>query len=128
MRLLLDTHIILWALTADPRLSAPTQDLLLDPHNDVFFSAATIWEIAIKHSLRRESMPISGEHAMRLFSDAGYEELSITAAHAAKVEALPFIHADPFDRLLVAQALTEPMRLVTHDRHVASYSDTILLV
>jgi PIN domain nuclease of toxin-antitoxin system len=128
MRLLLDTHIILWALTADPRLSATTQDLLLDPHNDVFFSAATILEIAIKHSLRRESMPIAAEHAMRLFAEAGYEELSITAAHAAKVETLPPLHNDPFDRLLVAQALTEPMRLVTHDRLIGSYSDSILLV
>lgn len=128
MRLLLDTHIILWALTADPRLTAPTQDLLLDPHNDVFFSAATLWEIAIKHSLRRESMPISAEQAMRLFVEAGYEELSITAAHAAKVETLPPLHNNPFDRLLVAQALTEPMRLVTHDRLIASYSDSILLV
>lgn len=127
MRLLLDTHILLWALTDDPRLSIPVRTLLLEPHNDVFFSAASVWEIAIKRTLRRSEIPISATEAIRLFHEAGYEELSISANHTAMVETLPPLHADPFDRLLVAQALTEPMRLITHDRIVASYSSNILL-
>ena len=127
MRLLLDTHILLWALTDDPRLSIPVRTLLLEPHNDVFFSAASVWEIAIKRTLRRSEMPISATDAIRLFHEAGYEELSISANHTAMVETLPPLHADPFDRLLVAQALTEPMRLITHDRIVASYSNLIFL-
>jgi len=127
MRLLLDTHILLWALTDDPRLSIPVRTLLLEPHNDVFFSAASVWEIAIKRTLRRSEMPISATDAIRLFHEAGYEELSISANHTAMVETLPPLHADPFDRLLVAQALTEPMRLITHDRIVASYSTHIFL-
>ncbi len=128
MRLLLDTHIILWALTDDPRLSIRVRELLLDPHHDVFFSAASVWEIAIKRTLRRVDMPLSAEEALKLFHDAGYEELSISSTHAALVETLPQIHADPFDRLLVAQALSEPMRLITHDQIIARYSNTIMLI
>ncbi len=127
MRLLLDTHILLWALTDDPRLSATVRDLLLDKNNDVFFSAASVWEIAIKRTLQRSGMPISATEAIRYFHEAGYEELGISASHTAMVESLPPLHTDPFDRLLVAQALAEPMRLVTHDRLVASYSPQILL-
>lgn len=128
MRLLLDTHILLWALTDDPRLSAPVRDLLLNPHNDIFFSAASIWEIAIKRTLRPDSMPISAKQAVQMFHEAGYEELGITADHTAWVETLPPHHADPFDRLLVAQAMAEPMRLITHDRIMSTYSDSIMLV
>ena len=128
MRLLLDMHILLWAITNDSRLPSNVRELLLDPHNDVFFSAATIWEIAIKRSLRRIEMPVSAEEAVRLFRDSGYEELGISSAHAAHVEGLPMIHADPFDRILVVQALTEPMRLITRDKVVAAYSPGIMLV
>ena len=128
MRLLLDTHILLWALTDDPRLSTQARDLLLNSHNDLFFSVASIWEIAIKRTVRRDSMPVSAKQAVHLFHEAGYEELSVTADHAALVETLPAIHSDPFDRLLVAQAMAEPMRLITHDRVMASYSDSIMLV
>ena len=128
MRLLLDTHILLWAVTDDPRLPTCVRELLLHPHNEVFFSVATIWEIAIKRSLRRVDMPVSAEESVKFFREAGYEELSISAAHAVWVETLPAIHADPFDRLLVAQALTEPMRLITRDKVVASYSPGIMLV
>jgi PIN domain nuclease of toxin-antitoxin system len=128
MRLLLDTHILLWALTDDPRLSTCVRELLLDPANEAFFSAASVWEIAIKHALRREDMPVPASRAARLFHEAGYEEMPISSAHAAFVETLPTIHADPFDRLLVAQAMSEPLRLVTRDKLVASYSDSIILV
>ena len=131
MRLLLDTHIALWAITADERLLREVVVLIADPANDVFISAASIWEITIKRALARgrpSDMPISGREAMTYFSRAGYEFLNITAEHAAAVAGLPSLHRDPFDRLIVAQALHEPLRLVTHDADVSAYSDSILLV
>jgi len=128
MRLLLDTHIGLWALTADKRLSAEARALIGDPDNLVYISVVSVWEIAIKHGLGRASIPFSGADAVRYFAEAGYEWLDIRPQHAAAVETLPMLHADPFDRLLVAQALIEPLRLITHDPMVAAYTDTILLV
>jgi len=128
MRLLLDTQIVLWALTDSPRLSATARELILEPANDVYFSAASIWEIAIKHGLARHDMPISGADAATLCKRAGYIELPISSIHAAATEDLPLHHADPFDRALVAQAKSEPMRLLTHDRMLPQYGEGILLV
>lgn len=128
MRLLLDTHIALWAITDSPKLPKHARDLILAPSSEVFVSAASIWEIAIKHNLNRGNMPVSGAEAARYFSEAGYTLLPVTAEHAAATETLPLHHADPFDRMLVAQAFTEPFRLVTHDGVVARYGDVILLV
>lgn len=89
-------------------------------------SSASVWEIAIKHSLGRGDMPVSSQGALRYFRESGYRFLPIEPEHAAAVEDLPAHHADPFDRILVAQALFEPMRLITHDPMVARYSDTII--
>jgi PIN domain nuclease of toxin-antitoxin system len=125
MKVLLDTQIALWALTDSPRLSANAREWILDAGNTLFFSAASIWEIAIKHRLARGDMPVSGDEAARLFREAGYIELPVTAAHAAATEKLPAHHADPFDRMLVAQAREEPLRLLTHDRQLLSYGDWI---
>ncbi len=128
MRLLLDTHIAIWALTDDARLSPQARSLIEAPDNLVFVSAVTVWEIAIKHALGRFGVPFSGSDAVQYFTQAGYEWLDIRPAHTAATETLPPLHADPFDRLLVAQALTEPLRLLTHDAALAPYSDTIMLV
>ena len=128
MRLLLDTHIALWALVDSPRLPAKARLLILAPDNEVVVSAASVWEIAIKHGLAKKNMPVSGAEAKSWFTRAGYTLLPVTADHAALVEELPPHHADPFDRILVAQALDEPLRLVTHDPKVARYSDTVILV
>ena len=131
MRLLLDTHVALWAIADSPRLSARARDLIDDQGNEIVISAASIWEIAIKHALARGSpsdMPISGQDALGYFRDAGFEFLDITSAHAAAVEALPPLHADPFDRILVAQALATPLRLLRHDPRVAAYSDVVISV
>ncbi|GAA4331603.1 type II toxin-antitoxin system VapC family toxin [Pigmentiphaga soli] len=128
MNLLLDTHIALWAITDSPRLPAIARDLIMAPSAAIWISAATLWEISIKHSLGRGDMPVSGRQAMRYFRDSGYRLLAIGAEHAIAVEELPAYHQDPFDRILVAQALTESMRLVTHDVQVARYSDAILKV
>jgi len=128
VRLLLDTHIALWALVDSPRLPANARLLILAPDNEVVVSAASVWEIAIKHGLAKKNMPVSGAEAKSWFTRAGYTLLPVTADHAALVEELPPHHADPFDRILVAQALDEPLRLVTHDPKVARYSDTVILV
>ena len=128
MNLLLDTHVALWAITDDPKLSSRARDLILAPRATVWVSAASLWEIAIKHGLGRGDMPISGHDALGYFHQAGYRILAIEPEHAVAVEELPAHHQDPFDRLLVAQALVEPMRLITHDTAVARYSDAILLI
>ena len=128
MRLLLDTHIALWAIVDSPRLPAEARRLILAPENEIAVSAASVWEIAIKHGLARKNMPVSGAEAKAWFAQAGYALLPVTAEHAALVEELPAHHADPFDRMLVAQALAEPRRLVTSDPEVARYSDTVILV
>jgi len=128
MRLLLDTHIALWAITDSPRLAAQARNLILNPGNSIHISTASVWEIAIKHMLGRGSMPLSGTQATAHFQAAGYIELPIANAHVSMLETLPPHHADPFDRLLVAQALTEPLRLLTHDAIVSQYSDSIILV
>lgn len=131
MRLLLDTHIALWALVNDSRLPRRAVDLISDPANTVAVSAASIWEIAIKHALGRggqNAMPLSGQKAMTLFAKAGYDLLPISPEHAAAVETLPALHADPFDRMLIAQALAEPMRLLTHDAALADYGGMVLKI
>ena len=129
MKYLLDTHVAIWALTDRARLKPQVLDIIADTDNAIFVSVVAIWEIAIKTPLNRERgrPPFSAAESIGYFHEAGFTLLDITPAHAAAVETLPPIHADPFDRLLVAQALTEPMRLVTADALVARYSDTIIL-
>jgi PIN domain nuclease of toxin-antitoxin system len=131
VRLLLDTHLLLWAISDDERLTQSARDLIADPANDLFVSVVTIWEIAIKHRLAQTAqgeMPLSGREALGYSRTAGYELLSIAPEHAVGVEQLPPIHADPFDRLLVAQAIAEPLRLITHDKVLGSYSDAVVVV
>ena len=121
MKLLLDTHILLWALMAPGRLPAPLRDVLTDPVNEVLFSAASIWEVSIKRSLDRPGFDFMPDDVIAGAVAAGFTEAPVTARHAARVLELPRLHTDPFDRLLVAQALCEPARLVTADRAVAAY-------
>ena len=128
MRLLLDTHVALWAITDSPRLAAHGRSLILDPMNSIHISTASVWEITIKHMLGKGDMPVAGTQAAAHFRAAGYIELPIINAHIALVETLPPHHADPFDRLLIAQALAEPLRLLTHDAALKLYSDSVILV
>ena len=128
MNLLLDTHVALWAVTDSPRLAARARELISSPRASVWISAATIWEITIKHGLGRGDMPVSGHDALRYFRDSGYRLLAMEPEHAAAIAELPAHHQDPFDRMLIAQALSEPMRLITHDATVARYSDTIIQI
>lgn len=118
----------LWALADDRRLGTIARTHIGDPENDIFVSTASVWEIAIKRALGRSGIAINARDAVGYFRDAGYALLDIRPEHAATVETLPKLHADPFDRLLVAQAITEPLRLLTHDRVLVGYSDTVMLV
>lgn len=127
MRLLLDTHVAIWAISDSGRIPQPERRMLEDPANVVFVSAVSILEIAIKRRLGRASAPpMTTYEAMSAFASTNFAMLNVTAAHAAAVENLPLLHGDPFDRLLVAQALIEPLRLLTHDKMLASYSDTVI--
>lgn len=128
MNLLLDTHVALWAITDSDRLSRTARELITADRAVVWVSVVSLWEIAIKHSLGRGDMPVSAKAAAGYFRASGFRVLAIQAEHTMGIEDLPDIHGDPFDRLLVAQALAEPMRLLTHDALVARYSDTIVAV
>jgi len=128
LNLLLDTHVALWAITDSPKLLQKARELILSPKVNVWISTASIWEIAIKHSLGRGDMPVSSREAMRYFQESGFRFLAIEPEHAVAIGDLPAHHQDPFDRILVAQALMEPMRLITHDAVVALYSDTIIKI
>ena len=128
MNLLLDTHVALWAITDSPKLTEKARELIQSPKTTVWISAASVWEIAIKHALGRGDMPVSGQDAVRYFRESGYRFLAIEVEHAAAVGELIAHHQDPFDRILVAQALAEPMRLMTHDPLVALYNDAIIKI
>jgi PIN domain nuclease of toxin-antitoxin system len=131
VRLLLDTHVALRAVVDDARLPAKAADLIADQTNEVFVSVASLWEIAIKHALARSrpnDMPITAQEALGYFQRAGYSLLKIAPAHVVAIEELPPLNADPFDRMLVAQALAVPLRLLTHDVRLARYSDTVISV
>ncbi len=125
MNLLLDTQIALWAITDSPKLGDKARALLLLPSAVIWISTASIWEMAIKHSLGRGDMPVSAEDAIRYFRESGYRFLPVEAEHVATVESLPPHHQDPFDRMLVAQAMTEPMRLLTRDAQLPAYGDWV---
>jgi len=128
VNLLLDTHVALWAITDSPKLSQKARLLIQSPKTSLWVSAASVWEIAIKHALGRGDMPVSSQDAVRYFRESGYRFLAIEVEHAAAVEELAPHHQDPFDRILIAQALVEPMRLMTHDPLIARYSDTIIKI
>ena len=123
MRLLLDTHVFLWVLAGSRQLKAPVRRLL-DEADAVYVSSASVWEVAIKAALGKiEADPLSVAQAI---GPSGFTELPITSGHAAAVAALPALHHDPFDRLLIAQALQEPLRLLTADDTVAQYGGMVL--
>ncbi|MEX1200368.1 MAG: type II toxin-antitoxin system VapC family toxin [Methylophaga sp.] len=125
MNLLLDTHILLWAAAEPDRLSEKAIKLINDSQNKLFFSAASIWEVVIKNSLNRPDFSVDPHLLRRGLIENGYLELPITAQHTLAVVHLPEIHKDPFDRILVAQAESEGILLLTVDDLVASYPGPI---
>ena len=128
MRLLLDTHILLWALIEPDRLSDEVRTRLEDRGNVVLFSAASIWETSIKAALGRADFKVAPSEIVVAALEAGFEELPVRSAAALVVATLPHHHRDPFDRLLVAQAITEPARLYTADAALAPYSELVVQV
>ena len=125
MRLLLDTHILLWALNDDPRLSGKTRKLI-ENAADVYVSAATFWEMAIKVGVGKLAVDL--DEIREYCLESGFVELPITLEHAIAVKDLEHHHKDPFDRLIIATALSEPMKLLTADPQVAQYTSLAMLV
>lgn len=125
MKLLLDTHVLLWAAGSPVQLPPEARAMLEDPDNALLFSAASLWEIAIKRSLGRADFQVDARVLRRGLLDNGYQELPITSEHAVFIDSLPPIHKDPFDRILVAQATVEGITLLTADALVAQYPGSI---
>ncbi len=121
MKLLLDTHLLLWAAGDPGRLSAVARALIGAPENELLFSAASLWEIAIKRRMGREDFRVDVRLLRRGLLYNGYGELPVGSEHAVALDGLPPLHKDPFDRLLVAQALVEGITLLTSDERVAQY-------
>ena len=124
MRLLLDTHLLLWWLEASPSLSAQAREMIRDPENTVFVSAVSLWEIWLKQSLGKLRLP--GDFTERLAAEA-FESLPLMALHTRQVGLLPWHHRDPFDRMLVAQAQVENLVLLTADQALAAYGAVVRL-
>jgi PIN domain nuclease of toxin-antitoxin system len=125
MKLLLDTHVLLWAASDPKRLSTKARKVLNDPQNQLLFSAASLWEIAIKRGLNRPDFQADPRLLRRGMLDNGYGELPIMSDHVVAIDGLPPIHKDPFDRLLVAQATVEGFTLLTLDPILAGYPGPI---
>ncbi|WP_185230116.1 type II toxin-antitoxin system VapC family toxin [Acetobacter aceti] len=128
MKLLLDTHLLLWAAGEPDRLSMRARSLMEDQDNDLVFSAASLWEVTIKAGLGRADFQINPHLLRRGLIENGYEELPVTGQHALAVGQLPNVHWDPFDRILVAQATVEGLLLLTHDPLVQAYPGPITAV
>jgi PIN domain nuclease of toxin-antitoxin system len=128
MKLLLDTHIVLWAAGLPEKLSESARTLLTTPGNVLFFSSASIWEIVIKRGLGRDDFKVDPRRLKKMLIAHGYTELPVTSEHAFIVETLPLLHKDPFDRLLLAQACAEGMMLLTVDASVLQYQEFVLAV
>jgi PIN domain nuclease of toxin-antitoxin system len=121
MRLLLDTHLLLWVVSQSRRLSQQARQLIGDPENELLFSVASLWEVAIKYGQGRDNFQVDPRLLRRALLDYRYRELGITGEHAVAVANLPPLHKDPFDRILVAQSMVEGVTLLTTDPLVAQY-------
>ncbi len=128
MRILLDTHVLLWSIMQSTRIDGNARTAIESTENEVFFSAANVWEIAIKTQAQRLRLPISPEDLARAARAAGFAELPIDSEAAGRVATLPMHHRDPFDRILIAQAMAMPARLFTVDKKLVPYSDLITLI
>ena len=125
MRILLDTNVFLWTLLGSSRAES-ARELVLDSTTDVFISAASWWEIAIKIGIGKLNLDFARARAQS--ERSGFFDLAVTASHAEAVTKLPVLHRDPFDRMLVAQAVSEPMKLLTGDKQLAEYSELVYLI
>jgi len=128
VKLLLDTHIVLWAAGQPEKLSDSARTLITTPENMLFFSVASLWEIVIKRGLGREDFKVDPRRLRKMLITHGYSELIVSAEHVFAIETLPLLHRDPFDRLLLAQARTEGMLFLTVDASVSQYKESIVTV
>jgi len=128
LRFLLDTHLLLWFAEGSSQLPPEMRTLIEDPASEPMFSAASMWEVAIKHALKRDDFAVDARLIHRGLLSSDFDELDVTSAHAVGVQDLPPVHRDPFDRLLIAQARHEGVILFTADRQLATYGSPVKLV
>ena len=128
MRMLLDTHLLVWAMGSPERLSAALAAMLQDPANTPVFSVASLWELVIKQGLGKPDFRVEPALLRRALLDGGWQELPVQAHHALAVAALPLLHRDPFDRLLLAQASSDGLLLITADQQLAAYPGPVRLM
>jgi PIN domain nuclease of toxin-antitoxin system len=126
MRILIDTHIAIWAMVGSPKLSVKARTILSNGDNEFFLSAASLWEVALKHTSSAKDIPVTPEMMQAFCFDSGISALGVSFLHAVRTASLPPIHADPFDRMLIAQAQCESLLLLTHDSEVAKYGSFVL--
>jgi PIN domain nuclease of toxin-antitoxin system len=127
MRLLLDTHVALWSVIETSRIPQRVQRMIADPGNEVFISTVSVWELGLKFGIGRSRRPMpSRETLVQNFEIMGYTSLDVSMRHAVAFENLAVAHADPFDRMILTQALTDQLRLVTVDSNLAKYTDTVI--
>lgn len=128
MNLLLDTHVLIWSATRSKKLSAGARRLISEEGNSLYYSVASLWEVAIKYALRRPDFPVEAGVLRAGLTANGYQELPVEGRHVLAFRDLPVIHRDPFDRLLVAQAIAEGLMLVTADRQLSAYGPSVCSV
>ena len=128
MRLLLDTHVMLWAMLDDARLTEAARKAIEDERNEVYFSVVSLCEISLKRMAHPDRMSVDAAGARAAFLAAGYGELPFGASHAEAMDTLPLLHRDPFDRMLLAQAKAEGMKLLSHDNRFPAYGDFVIAV
>ncbi len=128
IKILLDTHVLLWVAGEPKQLSAQARKLLEDPQNQLYFSVASLWEVSIKNKLGRTDFKVDLPVLRRNLLDYGFEEIAINSTHTLAVEVLPNIHKDPFDRMLIAQAIAEGITLMTADSVVAEYPVAVIKI
>ena len=121
MNLLIDTHAIIWFITDNTKLPRKTKNIISSEDNNCFVSIASFWEIGIKHSIGRLKLGTDLKTIFRIIEDTGFKTLPLNPEHILKNSILPFYHQDPFDRILIAQALTENMLLISRDRQFKNY-------
>ncbi|OHV83761.1 type II toxin-antitoxin system VapC family toxin [Rhizobium sp. LCM 4573] len=128
MKVLLDSHLLVWLVGASYRLPLDAREIIENPDHEIFFSSASIWELSIKYSSGKIGLELPPRMLYRVLIESDFQELAVTATHALEVELLQPIHKDPFDRILVAQSMSEGMLLLTSDETIAQYNGPIRLV
>jgi len=128
VKILLDTHILIWMLKDSPFLSRDVRELFEAPETELYYSSVSIAEIAIKHKVHPEEMVLSGDEAAEVMPELGCMTMDFKAKHAAALDGLPLHHRDPFDRMLLAQAKAEGMKLLSHDNRFPAYGDFVIAV